>query len=238
MIWRSWSVQIGGRHDYSPTAPTGRPRPHHTPRAQLGEGRGDAEGDEMNRKALRALLEEERRISARIHAQRRAVQIEISKEERSEMGALTKITRTLDGNPAREFMDQIIQFLAEEKERSRIDPDPLIGAKALIAAKRTLIILARNGYPKLLPLLYEVQLGVDAIAKLFRRELVRRLLLDTIPEPKAAEGMQVLSGLIDAGQWPDWRQDWDEVEDQVCAKLAAKTGTLHTTRGGPLASSI
>ena len=139
------------------------------------------------RKALRAILEEDRRLSAQIHAQR------------------------------------IADFAKARARWGREQGDPLAGTKALIAARRALRMLTEDGYyPLLVPLMYEVHIRVDAIARLFRRELVRRLLLDTIEEPLATECMQVMSAQIDGGQWPDWRQDWDEVEDQVCAKLAAE----------------
>jgi len=136
-------------------------------------------------KKLRALLEEERRLSAEIHAQR------------------------------------IADFAEERARRGREAGDPLAGAKALVAAWRALRMLTENGYPLLLPLLHEVRFGLDEMARLFRCELVRRLLLDKIEEPQATECMRELSAQIDSGEWEDWREEWKEVEDQVCTKLAA-----------------
>lgn len=161
---------------------------------------------------MRALNEERiRELDAQFAAER-AREIRLSPEDRAVMGALAKIKLTLYGDPTIEFLNHIVDFVAAERERGRTDPDPLISARALIAAQRTLIILTRNGYPKLLPLLHDVQIGVDKIGHMFRQELVRRILLNLIPEPKASEVLQELSGMVEAGQWPDWRQDWDEVE--------------------------
>jgi hypothetical protein len=153
----------------------------------------------MNQRTkLRALLEEERRISARIHALR------------------------------------IANATEERARRGREQGDPLASAKALAAARRALHSLVYSGYPLLHPLLNEVQVGVDEIRRLFRHEIISRLLTDTIDETLANECMRELSAQIDAGQWPNWKEEWDAVEDQVCAKLAAKTGAPHTIHGSLL----
>jgi hypothetical protein len=38
--------------------------------------------------------------------------------------------------------------------------------------------------------------------------------------------MRVLSTLIESGDWPNWRADWETWEDEVCAKLAAETAPV------------
>lgn len=58
-----------------------------------------------SRQKLRAILLADRAESQRIHAQREAFKIATTKEERAEMGELTKIRCTLDGDPNIEFMN-------------------------------------------------------------------------------------------------------------------------------------
>ena len=113
--------------------------------------------------------------------------------------------------------------------QGREQGDPLAGVKALAAARRALHMCVESGSLLLSPLLYDVQLGCDELGRLLRNELIRRLLVDEIDEALASKCMGVLSAQIEAGQWPDWREDWDEVENKVCAKLAARTGVPHTT---------
>jgi hypothetical protein len=114
-----------------------------------------------------------------------------------------------------------ITDIAEARARlGRQQGDPLAGVKALVAARNDLRMLTQN--PLLVPLLHEVQFGLDEIARLFRRELIRRLLLEKIEEQNAAECLRTLSAQVDSGEWENWRQDWMEVEDQVCEKLAAE----------------
>lgn len=128
------------------------------------------------------------------------------------------------GDPDIAAIDEINSFLAEEKERSRTNPgDPLISARAIVSAHRTLDVLVRVGFPRLRPHARLMQEGAEDLRRLFLRELVRRLLTDEISEPKVEECLRELSGLIEAGGWPTWRADWDAWEDEICAKLAAKT---------------
>jgi hypothetical protein len=87
---------------------------------------------------MRALNEERiRELDAQFAADR-AREIRLSPEDRAVMGALAKIKLTLNGDHSLEFLNHIVDFVAAERERGRTDPDPLIGAKALIAAQRTL----------------------------------------------------------------------------------------------------
>lgn len=126
------------------------------------------------------------------------------------------------GDPDIAAIDEINSFLAEEKERSRTNPgDPLISARAIVSAHRTLDVLCRVGFPRLRPHAKLMQEGVESIRRLFLRELVRRLLTDKISEAKAEECLRELSGLIEAGQWDNWRQDWATWEDEVCADISS-----------------
>lgn len=122
-----------------------------------------------------------------------------------------------------EILDQINEWLAGEVEKARTDPDVVVCTRALVGARQCFRLLCRHGYREFLPHLREMELGIFAIKRICLKELVRRLLVGTIDEEKAAECLQILSELIDTGQWPDWREDWCEWEDEVCAKLAAKT---------------
>jgi hypothetical protein len=160
-----------------------------------------------SRKKLYEILLADRAESQRIHALREAIKIKTTKEERAEMGELgKKLRRRLDSeDPAKEYLDQIVAWFEDERERGRTDPDPLISARAIFAVHRTLDVLARNGFPQFSPLVYDMHLGIVAIAEIFRTELVRRLLLDLIPEPKASEAVAELS------RWPDWNTHLDEV---------------------------
>ena len=116
------------------------------------------------------------------------------------MGELTKIRCTLDGDPNIEFMNQIVQFVEDERNRGRTDPDPLIMVRAIFAAHKTLMILVENGYLQLQPVLQEMLIGVEEIARMFRRELCRRLLTDDqIDEARAAAAVAELA------RWPDWQ---------------------------------
>jgi hypothetical protein len=143
--------------------------------------------------------------------------------ENDEPKEVARPPRTGAAVSAQIHAERIADFAEARARWGREQGDPLAGVKALVAARRALRLLTQNGYPLLAPLLWEVQFGLDEIARMFRRELVRRLLLDTIDEAQAAECLRELSAQIDAGEWEDWRQDWNEVEDQVCAKLAAQT---------------
>jgi hypothetical protein len=122
-----------------------------------------------------------------------------------------------------EILDQIYEWMAQEVKEARTGPDPALGAKALVAARRCFEVLSHNGYSQFLPLVHDMQIGIDKVKRIMLKELVRRLLRDEIPEPKAGEVMRELSGLIEAGEWSRWRQDWDEWEDEVSANLAAET---------------
>lgn len=72
--------------------------------------------------------------------------------------------------------------------------------RAIFAAHKTLMILVENGYPQLQPALAEMLIGVEEIARMFRRELCRRLLTDDqIDEARAAAAVAELA------RWPDWQ---------------------------------
>ena len=112
-----------------------------------------------------------------------------------------------------EILDQINWFLAQEFEEARTSPDLLIGARALVSARRCFEVLSENGYKQFLPAIREMQIGIDKIKRIFLQALVRQLLLNKIPESTAGEVMRVLSTL-------------DTWEDEVCAKLAAETAPV------------
>ena len=115
-----------------------------------------------------------------------------------------------------EMFDETYRWLVTEIRKSRTDPDPLIGAKALVQARDTFDLLARNGYPSFSPLLDEMQKGIEALARLFRRETVRRILTPGIMDnEEAAKCLRVLSEIVERGEWPTAEQDCDEVEAQV-----------------------
>jgi hypothetical protein len=134
----------------------------------------------MNQKTkLRKLLEEERRLSAQIHARR------------------------------------IFDFAKARARQGREQGDPLAGTRALVAAQRALYMLATQGYPLLRPLLFEVQFAVAEIRRLLLSELVRRLMLDEVPEPQATEACAMLQGLAEEGFWPTCQDDVEDVEAQL-----------------------
>jgi hypothetical protein len=140
----------------------------------------------------------------------RAQEIHITPEERAAMGECgKKLRRKFNASAdeaSRQFADQINDYLRDERDRARSDrSDPLIAARAIFAAHKTLLILVEHGFPQLKPALAEMLIGVDAIARLFRKELCRRLLLDQIDEAKAA------AAVAELGRWPDWKTHLDEV---------------------------
>jgi hypothetical protein len=96
----------------------------------------------------------------------------------------------------------------------------------LVSARRCFEVLSENGYKQFLPAIREMQIGIDKIRRIFLQALVRQLLLNKIPESTAGEVMRVLSTLIESGDWPNWRADWETWEDEVCAKLAAETAPV------------
>ena len=126
-----------------------------------------------------------------------------------------------------EILDQINWFLAQEfGEEARTSPHLPIGARASVSARRCFEVLSENGYKQFLPAIREMQIGIDKIKRIFLQALVRQLLLNKIPKSTAGEVMRVLSTLIESGDWPTWRADWDTWEDEVCAKLAAETAPV------------
>ena len=122
-----------------------------------------------------------------------------------------------------ERFEETYQWVLSEAHKSRTGPDPLIGARALVTARDTFALLARNGYPSFVPLLHEMQLGVEALARMFRRELTKRLLTRKIDDDKAAECLRELSGIIERGDWPEWEKDFDEVENEIAASLTQRS---------------
>ena len=117
------------------------------------------------------------------------------------------------GDPDVEAIDEINKFLAEEKQRARSNPgDLLITARAIVAAARTLDVLVRVGFPRLQPALHLMQSGVEDLRRLYCREIVRRLLLDLIPEPQAAECVRLMQALVDTGSWPTYKEDADAAQ--------------------------
>ena len=65
--------------------------------------------------------------------------------------------RSIDG----EILDQINWFLAQEFEEARTSPDLLIGARALVSARRCFEVLSENGYKQFLPAIREMQIGIS-----------------------------------------------------------------------------
>jgi len=108
------------------------------------------------------------------------------------------------------LMCQVIDFLAEGLSHE----NPLDMVKDFLSAERTFTALIECGYPHR-PLLREVSRGLDETARLFRFELVRRLLLGSIPDELAKECLKLLTDHIERGLWPEWRADIDACETEL-----------------------
>jgi hypothetical protein len=121
-----------------------------------------------------------------------------------------------------EIQDWIGLFVEQEREAAaRAKPEKLILLKAMLSVRRCYEALSQNGFPEFAPLLHEVQAGIDMIGRLARRILMRRILLDTIDAAAASRCIKELSELIERGQWPNWSEEFQEVEDEVCADIVA-----------------
>jgi len=117
-----------------------------------------------------------------------------------------------------EMLGECVDFVTTEIQKSHALQDPVVAAKALITARDTFSLLARNGYPSFAPLLFDMQNTADDIARIFRKELVRRLLTQEISDKKAGACLRELSGIIER-EWVRWEQTLAEVEAELAAKV-------------------
>ena len=114
-----------------------------------------------------------------------------------------------------EVINQIIHFLTESLKHE----NPVDMVKDWISAEKTFKALTfEMGYPHG-SMLRMVSSTLDQIGRLVRAELIKRLLIG--PDDEAAkQALIALSAHIDRGIWKNWRTEWLEVENCVCADIS------------------
>ena len=97
--------------------------------------------------------------------------------------------------------------------------------KDWISAEKTFkTLIFEIGYPHG-PMLELVSSALDEFGRLFRAECIKRLLIGPDDEV-AKQALIELSAQIERGVWTNWSAEWQIVEDEVCAKLAAETAPV------------
>jgi hypothetical protein len=120
-----------------------------------------------------------------------------------------------------ELMDQIVHFLTQSLKHEH----PLDMVKDWISAERTFKVLIECGYPHR-PLMRLTSSALDEFGRLFRAELIKRLLIGKLSEEEAKRGLMALSAQIERGIWKNWSAEWQEVENRICDDISS--GRLKT----------
>jgi hypothetical protein len=110
----------------------------------------------------------------------------------------------------------LIAEVAHYLRQGLAQENPLQQVRLWLDAKRTFEFLCWMGFPHQ-AFVKSVDEVICEVNRLLRRLLVRRLLLGTTDEEEAKKCLLALS----YGCWPDWEEEWDEVEDEVIADIDA-----------------
>lgn len=151
-------------------------------------------------------------VSPEAYFRRRNDSVRLAPGERAAMGDLSNLwgLRDRSGGDRAILLELIFSFL----EHANASRDPVRIMQALSNARVAFCALVRGGYP-----FQRIanELSVEAIARSFRRVLVKRLLLGTSPEDHF---MGLLSEVIDEGAWDDWLEDHAQAETEVMQSLS------------------
>jgi len=109
-----------------------------------------------------------------------------------------------------ELIDQVVSFLRQALSHESLG----LLVKDFLAARRTFQVLVDVGYPHQ-RYLFDLELFIIEVERQVRRQLVRALLLGT--DEEAEKCLRVL----ERGRWRNWRAEFQEVEDEVCADIEA-----------------
>jgi hypothetical protein len=123
------------------------------------------------------------------------------------MGPLAN-AQTISDDPV-DVLDGIYHCIRTEMHGDLTGSNPLARATALCAMRRALENLVGSGYTEFLPLLSNLRIGLDRIVQAARRELVRSLLSPMTSDEEAGQIIQCLVELIEAGAWPNWKQEFN-----------------------------
>jgi hypothetical protein len=133
--------------------------------------------------------------------------MKLTPEQRRSIGEFISL-RVTDGDPAHpDFFEQLFERISRHRvPRTRV----------LVEARNVLAILVSYGYP------YQSYLaildrGLDEGLRLCCRELVRRFLLRRIEVSEESECLQLLGSVIEKGHWPNWREEFSEIEAALYA---------------------
>lgn len=125
----------------------------------------------------------------RSRAEVRAAHIEVTPEEREQLGPLVALRHNLSDREGRDLIDEIFIHIAGSLHDKT---DPLRGVKALCEARTALRLLVKKGYPHGAHL-QVIRDGVDQARRLLLRETIRRLLRGGVSEAQTEITIELLN---------------------------------------------
>lgn len=129
--------------------------------------------------------------------------------EQRNLWAFAQRTRKNNVAPPATSVMAILQDFCEEKIAAQFSAEPLVSMKALVELRTVLGFLVSAGQVEFEMQIDQIDCGIVRIGRAARDQLVTRFLARETPAEELELISSTLVSMIEAGQWPEWRTEFD-----------------------------